>query len=88
MSEGKRSSFEASQVEGKMGTVRTRLKMRFERAYSEMNRPSIASRSRVARWEPSYASPNLAKNKGVNWNHGVGELNSPAKTLQNAPKII
>ncbi|KAF8164478.1 hypothetical protein K438DRAFT_1775455 [Mycena galopus ATCC 62051] len=45
--------------------------MRFERAYFEMDRPSIAPRTRVASGEPSYASPNLAKNKRVNWNQRV-----------------
>jgi hypothetical protein len=82
------SSFEASEVEGKLGTVRTRLKLRLEHAYFEMNRPCIAPRTRIARGEPSYASPNLARNKSVNWNRGVGELNSPSKTLQNALQII
>jgi hypothetical protein len=71
------AGFEASEVEGKLGTVRERLEKRFERAYLEMNRSGIAPRTRVAKGEPSYASPNLVKNKGVNWNQRVSDFNSP-----------
>jgi hypothetical protein len=64
MSEGKCSSFEASQVEGKMGTVRTQLKMRFESAYAEMNRLSIASPlsypfTKNGGWQPKDVSRNI-----------------------------
>jgi hypothetical protein len=75
-------------VEGKLGTVRKRLKKRFERTYLEMLRSGIAPRTRVAKGEPSYASPNLVKSRGVNWNQRMGEFNSPVKTLPNAPKIM
>ncbi|KAF8169601.1 hypothetical protein K438DRAFT_1774184 [Mycena galopus ATCC 62051] len=49
------SSFEAKEVEGKLGTVRKPLK----------------TWTRVAKEEPSSASPNLVKNKGMNWNKRV-----------------
>ncbi|KAF8151148.1 hypothetical protein K438DRAFT_1943548 [Mycena galopus ATCC 62051] len=65
------AGFGASEVEGKLDTVRKPLKKRFECANFEVKRSGIAPRTRVAKGEPSYASPNLVKNKGVNWNQGV-----------------
>jgi hypothetical protein len=82
------AGFGASEVEGKLDTVRKPLKKRFECANFEVKRSGIAPRTRVAKEEPSSASPNLVKNKGMNWNKRVGEFNSPVKTLPNAHKIM
>ncbi|KAJ7746205.1 hypothetical protein B0H14DRAFT_2637036 [Mycena olivaceomarginata] len=56
------TGFEASEVGKSLGAVRERLKIRFEHAYFEINRPSIAPRMCVARGEPNHASRVWPKN--------------------------